>query len=80
MAVGAFASFKLMSVIPEIGFIPIVVLSGIITAMVGALFGLPSLRIKGFYLAVATLASQFFLIWLFKWSRLAKSLVQLMIC
>src|SRR6202008_899689 len=29
------------------------------------LFGFPSLRIKGFYLAVATLASQFFLIWLF---------------
>ena len=35
---------------------------------VGVLFGLPSLRIKGFYLAVATLASQFFLVWLFnKW-------------
>jgi len=32
---------------------------------VGLLFGIPSLRIKGFYLAVATLASQFFLIWLF---------------
>ena len=28
-------------------------------------FGLPSLRIKGFYLAVATLAAQFFLVWLF---------------
>ena len=33
--------------------------------MVGVLFGLPSLRIKGFYLAVATLAAQFFLVWLF---------------
>jgi branched-chain amino acid transport system permease protein len=35
------------------------------TAGVGILFGIPSLRIKGFYLAVATLASQFFLIWMF---------------
>ena len=36
-----------------------------IAALVGIVFGIPSLRIKGFYLAVATLASQFFLIWLF---------------
>jgi len=42
-----------------------VLLSGLITAAVGVLFGLPSLRIKGFYLAVATLAAQFFLVWLF---------------
>jgi branched-chain amino acid transport system permease protein len=40
-------------------------LAGLITAAVGTLFGLPSLRIKGFYLAVATLAAQFFLLWLF---------------
>jgi branched-chain amino acid transport system permease protein len=32
---------------------------------VGLVFGVPSLRIKGFYLAVATLAAQFFLVWLF---------------
>ncbi|HUV20814.1 MAG TPA: branched-chain amino acid ABC transporter permease [Gammaproteobacteria bacterium] len=65
MAVGAFSVFKLMAVIPELGFIPLVIISGLITAAVGTLFGLPSLRIKGFYLAVATLAAQFFLIWLF---------------
>ena len=40
-------------------------LAGLITAGVGVIFGLPSLRIKGFYLAVATLAAQFFLVWLF---------------
>jgi branched-chain amino acid transport system permease protein len=46
-----------------------VILGGLTTAFVGILFGLPSLRIKGFYLAVATLAAQFFLVWLFnKWS------------
>ncbi|MCP4232413.1 MAG: branched-chain amino acid ABC transporter permease, partial [Aestuariibacter sp.] len=65
MAVGAFSAYKLMVAMPEIGFIPIVLISGLITAAVGTVFGLPSLRIKGFYLAVATLASQFFLIWLF---------------
>ena len=65
MAVGAFSVYKLMVAFPDIGFIPMVILSGIITAAVGTLFGLPSLRIKGFYLAVATLAAQFFLIWLF---------------
>ncbi len=40
-------------------------LAGAITACVGVLFGLPQLRIKGFYLAVATLAAQFFLVWIF---------------
>ena len=39
--------------------------SGFFSAAVGVLFGLPSLRIKGFYLAVATLAAQFFLEWCF---------------
>ncbi len=65
MAVGAYSVYKLMVAFPELGFIPLVLISGLITAAVGTLFGLPSLRIKGFYLAVATLAAQFFLIWLF---------------
>ena len=65
MAVGAYSVYKLMIAFPELGFIPLVLISGVITAAVGTLFGLPSLRIKGFYLAVATLAAQFFLIWLF---------------
>jgi len=34
-----------------------------VAALVGILFGLPSLRIRGFYLAVATLAAQFFILW-----------------
>jgi branched-chain amino acid transport system permease protein len=42
-----------------------VITSGFFSAAVGLLFGLPSLRIKGFYLAVATLAAQFFLSWCF---------------
>jgi len=65
MAVGAFASFKLMTAFPDLNLIVVLLLSGAVTAAVGVLFGLPSLRIKGFYLAVATLAAQFFLVWLF---------------
>lgn len=65
MAVGAYAVYKLMTAFPDISIIIHILLAGGITAMVGMLFGLPSLRIKGFYLAVATLAAQFFLVWLF---------------
>ncbi|MEM7506632.1 MAG: branched-chain amino acid ABC transporter permease [Pseudomonadota bacterium] len=68
MAVGAYASYKLMTGMPWMDMTLVVLLSGLIAAGVGVLFGLPSLRIKGFYLAVATLAAQFFLVWLFnKW-------------
>ena len=45
--------------------IVLILLSGLFSAAIGVLFGLPSLRIKGFYLAVATLAAQFFLQWAF---------------
>ena len=65
MAVGAYASYKLMTAFPDLNIFFVIILSGFVTAFVGTLFGLPSLRIKGFYLAVATLAAQFFLIWLF---------------
>ena len=65
MAVGAYACYKLMTSFPDVNIMIHVFLSGLITAAVGILFGLPSLRIKGFYLAVATLAAQFFLVWLF---------------
>ena len=65
MAVGAYACYKLMTAFPDVSILIHIVLAGAITAAVGVLFGLPSLRIKGFYLAVATLAAQFFLVWLF---------------
>ena len=65
MAVGAYAVYKLMTAFPEINVLIHIVLAGGVTALVGILFGLPSLRIKGFYLAVATLAAQFFLVWVF---------------
>lgn len=65
MAVGAYTCYKLMTAFPDAPFAMHIVLSGLMTAMVGLAFGLPSMRIKGFYLAVATLAAQFFLVWLF---------------
>ena len=65
MAVGAYTTYKLMTAFPWMDMVSVTLLSGLVTAIVGVLFGLPSLRIKGFYLAVATLAAQFFLVWLF---------------
>ncbi|WP_208348189.1 branched-chain amino acid ABC transporter permease [Pseudaestuariivita rosea] len=59
------AEYQIWFQLPEINILLSILLSGFITALVGVFFGLPSLRIKGFYLAVATLAAQFFLIWLF---------------
>ncbi len=70
MAVGAYAAYNLAIRVPELNLIVIFVLAGGCAAMVGVVFGIPSLRIKGFYLAVATLAAQFFLDWAFariKW-------------
>lgn len=65
MAVGAYACYKFMTAFPDVNIVIHLILSGFVTAAVGVIFGLPSLRIKGFYLAVATLAAQFFLVWLF---------------
>jgi branched-chain amino acid transport system permease protein len=65
MAVGAYSTYKLTTAFPELNIILVFLLSGLPAAAVGVLFGIPSLRIKGFYLAVATLAAQFFLVWVF---------------
>jgi branched-chain amino acid transport system permease protein len=65
MAVGGYATYKMTTAFPDLNLLLIFVIAGLVAAAVGILFGLPSLRIKGFYLAVATLAAQFFLVWLF---------------
>src|SRR5260221_7493373 len=65
MGVGAYTCYKLTTCFPEVNIILLIVASGLAAAALGTLFGLPSLRIKGFYLAVATLAAQFFLSWCF---------------
>ncbi len=63
MAVGAFAAYNLMLRVPHMPVLGSFLLAGLVAAAVGLLFGLPSLRIKGFYLAVTTLAAQFVIEW-----------------
>ena len=63
MAVGAFASYNFVLRIPGIPILLAFALGGLSAAMVGIAFGLPSLRIRGFYLAASTLATQFFVVW-----------------
>ncbi|MBC7608486.1 MAG: branched-chain amino acid ABC transporter permease [Polaromonas sp.] len=63
MAVGAFACYNFMLRVDGIPFLVALVLSGLCAAAVGVAFGLPSLRIRGLYLAVSTLAAQFFIVW-----------------
>jgi branched-chain amino acid transport system permease protein len=63
MAVGAFAAYNFVLRVPGIPLLLAFAGGGLAAAVVGIVFGLPSLRIRGFYLAVATLAAQFFIIW-----------------
>jgi branched-chain amino acid transport system permease protein len=83
MAIGAYSAYKFSTgvhlpldlldtaiTIPPLPVLASVLLGGAMAALVGILFGIPSLRIKGLYLAVATLAAQFFFDWVFirvKW-------------
>jgi branched-chain amino acid transport system permease protein len=63
MAVGAFMAYNFELRLPWMPTLVSFALAGLCAAAVGIVFGLPSLRIKGFYLAVATLACQFFVLW-----------------
>ncbi len=65
MAVGAYASYNLAVRVPEVPLILVFIFGGVVAALFGIVIGLPSLRVKGFYLAVATLAAQFFVEWVF---------------
>jgi branched-chain amino acid transport system permease protein len=64
MAAGAFACYNFILRVPDLPFFGALVLSGLVAAAFGVLFGLPSLRVRGIYLMVATLASQFFIVWM----------------
>jgi len=65
MAVGGYMTYKITTAFPDLNVLIAVLIAGLMAALVGLVFGIPSLRIKGFYLAVATLAAQFFILWLF---------------
>jgi branched-chain amino acid transport system permease protein len=65
MAVGAYAAYNFLVRIDAMPLVLAILLGGLCATFVGVLFGIPSLRIKGLYLAVATLAAQFFTDWAF---------------
>ena len=65
MAIGAYAAYNFMIRIDGMPLIFGILLGGLATAGMGILFGIPSLRVRGLYLAVATLAAQFFCDWAF---------------
>jgi branched-chain amino acid transport system permease protein len=70
MAVGAYAAYNFLVRVDGMPAVLAILLGGVCATAVGVLFGIPSLRIKGLYLAVATLAAQFFTDWAFlrvKW-------------
>jgi branched-chain amino acid transport system permease protein len=70
MAVGAYGAYNFFVRVPGMPLLAALILGGLCATAFGILFGLPSLRVKGLYLAVATLAAQFFSDWMFlriKW-------------
>jgi len=73
MAVGAYGAYNFFVRVPGMPLVPALILGGLCATVFGILFGLPSLRVRGLYLAVATLAAQFFADWMFlriKWFTL----------
>jgi branched-chain amino acid transport system permease protein len=73
MAVGAYGAYNFLVRVPGMPLVVALLLGGVCAMLFGVLFGLPSLRVKGLYLAVATLAAQFFADWMFlriKWFTL----------
>ncbi len=72
MAIGAFFTYNFVVRTPWIP-VPIsIVLSGLIAGFVGILVGLPSIRVKGFYMVVVTFLAHFFVSWFFnsvKWFK-----------
>lgn len=73
MAMGAYGAYNFFVRIPGMPLVPALILGGLCATAFGVLFGLPSLRVRGLYLAVATLAAQFFADWMFlriKWFTL----------
>ncbi|WP_342131315.1 branched-chain amino acid ABC transporter permease [Hydrogenophaga sp. OTU3427] len=65
MAVGAYMAYNTFVRIEGVPVILALLSGGFFATLVGMFFGIPSLRVKGLYLAVATLAAQFFCDWMF---------------
>jgi branched-chain amino acid transport system permease protein len=65
MAVGAYSAYNFFVRVDGMPLLVALILGGVCAMLFGVVFGLPSLRVKGLYLAVATLAAQFFSDWMF---------------
>ena len=62
IAVGAYTSAVLTNRL-ELPFLVGLICAGLTAGLIGMIFGIPSLRVKGFYLAISTIAAQFIIIW-----------------
>jgi branched-chain amino acid transport system permease protein len=62
IAVGAYTSAVLTNRL-EMPFLVGLIAGGLLSGLIGIIFGLPSIRVKGFYLAISTIAAQFIIIW-----------------
>lgn len=68
IAVGAYTSAVLTNRL-ELPFLVGLISAGLTAGIIGLIFGLPSIRVKGFYLAITTIAAQFIIIWVINhWS------------
>ncbi|QND46263.1 branched-chain amino acid ABC transporter permease (plasmid) [Rhizobium lusitanum] len=65
MSIGAFSAYNLILRAPFLPLPVVLLVSGLVAAAAGVVFGLPALRIKGFYLGASTLGAQFFFEWVF---------------
>ncbi|WP_299233597.1 branched-chain amino acid ABC transporter permease [Natronomonas sp.] len=70
MAIGAYSSTRIVAELGA-GLIPGMLVGGLLTATIAVIFGLPSWKVKGFYIAISTLALQFIALWFFQNSELA---------
>lgn len=64
IALGAYATAILQDKLPIIPFWLMIPIAGVVSMIAGLFFGIPSLRVRGLYLAMATLAAQFIIEWL----------------
>jgi branched-chain amino acid transport system permease protein len=68
IAVGAYTTAILTNRL-ELPFLVGLICAGLIAGFIGLIFGIPSVRVKGFYLAITTIAAQFIIIWVINhWS------------
>jgi len=75
IAVGAYTAAVLTNRL-ELPFLVGLICAGLVAGLVGLIFGIPSVRVKGFYLAITTIAAQFIIIWVINhWSEVTGGFV-----